>query len=143
MPSRKARQACALDPHSADAKLFLSLILASTGHEEEALRTIEMAMLLQPHPSSFYFDALGVCRFALADYERAIAVFERGIEINPSFMPNHYELAVTYGVCGRTAQAKSEAAIVKADWPIVSKEIILAPHLEASWRRGMKVAGFI
>ena len=86
----EGRRACALDPNSADAKLFLSLILASTGHGEEALRNIETAMLLQPHPSSFYFDALGLCHFALADYERAIAAFLRGIEINPSFMPNHY-----------------------------------------------------
>ena len=58
-------------------------------------------------------------------------------------MPNHYELAVTFGVCGRADEAKAEAAIVKADWPIVSKEIILAPQLEASWRRGMRVAGFV
>ncbi len=71
-----------------------------TGHEEEALRTIEMAMLFEPHPSSFYFYALGVCRFALADYERAIAVFERGIEINPSFMPNHYELQLPMACVG-------------------------------------------
>ena len=35
-------------------------------------------MLLQPHPSSFYFYALGVCRFAFADYERAIAAFLAG-----------------------------------------------------------------
>ena len=33
-------------------------------------------------------------------------------------MPNHYELAVTYGVCGRDRRRRqSEAAIVKADWP--------------------------
>lgn len=76
------RRACAVDPNSADAKLFLSLILASTGHSAEALRHIETAMLLHPHPSSFYFEALGLCYFALADYDRAIAAFLRGIEIN-------------------------------------------------------------
>jgi TolB-like protein len=138
----EARRACELDPDSADAKLFLSLVLASIGHGDEALCNIETAMLLQPHPSSFYFYALGVSRFALADYERAIAAFERGIEINPSFMPNHYELAVTYGVCGRADAALAEAAIVKADSPNISKEIFLAPQLQATWRRGMKVAGF-
>ena len=139
----EGRQACALDPNSADAKLFLSLSLASTGHGREALRNIEMAMLLQPHPSSFHFFALGMCHFALADYDRAIAAFLRGIEINPSFMPNHYELAVTYGVCGRADAAQAEAAIVKADWPNVSKEFFFHPPLEAVWLRGKQVAGLV
>ena len=139
----EGRQACALDPNSADAKLFLSLSLASTGHGGEALRNIETAMLLQPHPSSFHFFALGMCHFALADYDRAIAAFLRGIEINPSFMPNHYELAVTYGVCGRADAAQAEAAIVKADWPNVSKEFFFHPPLEAVWLRGKQVAGLV
>ena len=124
----EGRRACSLDPSSADAKLFLSLILASTGHGGEATGNIETAMLLQPRPSSFYICALGLCHFALADYQRAIAAFLRGIEINPSFMPNHYKLAITYGVCGLADEAQAEAAIVKADWP----------H---GWRPGMSAEG--
>jgi hypothetical protein len=45
--------------------------------------------VLQPHSSSFHFFALGMCNFALTDYDRVIAAFLRDIEINPSFMPNH------------------------------------------------------
>ena len=52
---------------------------------------------LQPHPSSFHFFARGICHFALADYDRAIAAFLQYRE-QPILMPNHYELAVTYGV---------------------------------------------
>ncbi len=141
MAVSEGRRACALDPNSADAKVFLSLILASTGHGEEALRNIETAMLLQPHPSSFYFYALGLSHFALADYDRAIAAFRRGIEINRSFMPNHYELAVAYGLSGLAEEARAEAAIVKTDWPNVSKDFFLAPELAANYRRGKQVAG--
>ena len=102
----EGRKACALDPNSADAKLYLSCILASTGHGEEALHNIETAMLLQPHPSSCYFDVLGCSHFALGNYDRAIAAFSRGIELNPSFVLCHYQLAVTYGVCGRPTRQR-------------------------------------
>jgi len=135
------RKACALDPNSAEAKLYLSCILASTGRGEEALHNIETAMLLQPHPSSCYFDVLGCSHLALGNYDRAIAAFERGIEINPSFMLCHYQLAVTYGVCGRPDEAKAEAAIVKADWQNVSVDYFLDPRLAAIWRRGKEAAG--
>ncbi len=137
----EGRRACALDPNSAEAKLYLSCILASTGHGEEALRNIETAMLLQPHPSSCYFDILGCSHFALGDYDRAIAAFLRGIEINPSFITCRYQLAVTYGVCGRADEAKAEAAIVKADWTNVSVDYFLDPRLAAIWCRGKEVAG--
>jgi tetratricopeptide (TPR) repeat protein len=121
--------------------MFLSFILAATGHGREALRNIETAMRLQPHPSSFYFEALGLCHFALADYERAIAAFLRGIEINSSFIPCHHDLAVAYGACGQAGRAQAEAAIVKADWKNVSVDYFLDPRLAAIWRRGKEVAG--
>lgn len=137
----EGRKACALDPNSADAKLYLSCILASTGHGQEALRNMETAMLLQPHPSSCYFDVLGCCQFAVGDYDRAIAAFQRGIEINPSFVLCHYQLAVTYGVCGRIDEARAEAAIVKTNGQNVSVDYFLDPELRAIWRRGKEVAG--
>jgi tetratricopeptide (TPR) repeat protein len=98
-------------------------------------------MLLQPHPSSYYFETLGLSHFALGDYDRAIAAFLCGIEINPSYMPCHYELAIAYGVRGRTEEARAEAAIVKADFPSVSAEFILDPSLATIYSRGKQVAG--
>ena len=69
----EATHACTLDPNSAEAKLFLSFILAATGHGTEALRTIKTAMLLQPHSSSYYYETLGLSHFAVGDYDSAIA----------------------------------------------------------------------
>ena len=112
--------------------MFLSFILAASGFGAEALRNIKIAMLLQPHPSSYYFETLGLSHFARGDYDRAIAAFLRGIEINPSYMPCHYELAVAYGVQGRTEEAQAEAAIVKADCSSVSAEFIIDPSLAAT-----------
>jgi tetratricopeptide (TPR) repeat protein len=137
----EAACACALDPNSSEAKLFLSFILAATGHGTDALRTIKTAMLLQPHSSSYYYETLGLSHFALGDYESAIAAFLRGIEINPSYMPCHYELAITYGVLGQSEEARAEAAIAKADCPSISADFIVDAHLAAIYGRGKQVAG--
>jgi Tfp pilus assembly protein PilF len=137
----EAAHACALDPSSAEAKLFFSFILAATGHGTEALRTIKTAMLLQPHSSSYYYETLGLSHFALGDYDSAIAAFLRGIEINPSYMPCHYELAITYGVRRQSEEAQAEAAIAKADDPSVSADFIIDASLAAIYGRGKQVAG--
>jgi tetratricopeptide (TPR) repeat protein len=97
-------------------------------------------MLLQPHPSSYYLETLGLSHFALGDYDRATAAFLRGIEINPSYMPCHYELAIAYGVQGQNEEARAEAAIVKADCPGVSADFILDPCVANAYRRGKQVA---
>jgi hypothetical protein len=137
----EGERACALDPNSAEANMFLSFILAAAGRGADALRVIKKAMLLQPHPSSYYFETLGLSHFAVGDYDRAIAAFLRGIEINPSYMPCHYELAVAYGIRGRTEEARAEAAIVKADWPHVRADFIVDPSLAMTYLRGQRAAG--
>jgi Tfp pilus assembly protein PilF len=137
----EAERACALDPNSAEVRMFLSFILAAVGRGADALRNIKTAMLLQPHPSSYYFETLGLSHFALGEYNRAVDAFLRGIKINPSYMPCHYELAITYGVQGRPEQARTEAAIVKGDCPSVSAGFILDPSVAAIYHRGKRVAG--
>jgi tetratricopeptide (TPR) repeat protein len=137
----EAEEACALDSDSSEARMFLAFILAAVGRGADALRNIETAMLLQPHPSSYYFETLGLSHFALGDYDGAVAAFLRGIDINPSYIPCHYELAVAYGVQGRSEEAREEAAIVKADCPGVSAAFILDPVVGAAYRRGKEVAG--
>jgi tetratricopeptide (TPR) repeat protein len=138
-----ARRACAMEPNFPDGRLFLALALAATGDGEAAMRNIETALLLQPHPSSFYYYALGLCHFALSEYESAIEAYLQGIEISPSFMPNHYALAITYGVSGLSSAAKKEAAIVNADWSNTSKNFFLCERLSSISSAGKKVAGLV
>ena len=121
--------------------MFLSFVLAAAGRGADALRNIKKAVLLHPHPSSYYLETLGLSHLALGDYDRAIAAFLRGIDINPSYMPCHYELAIAYGVRGRTEEAQAEAAIVKDDWPSVSADFILNPPLGRNlspWQTGCR-----
>lgn len=137
----EARRACAIDPHSADAKMFLAFILACTGRGQSALGVMNAAMVQQPYPTSYYLETLGLCHFALGDYERAIAAFLEGIDLNPSYMPCHYELAIVNGVLGRVWHARSEAAIVKADCPTVSTDFMIDPRLADTYMRGKSAAG--
>lgn len=56
-------------------------------------------------------------------------------------MPNHYDLAIAYGVAGDVDKAKAEAAIVLSDCPNVWKDFYLDKSLAAEYLRGKKVAG--
>jgi TolB-like protein len=105
----ECRRACALDPNSAEAHLFLSLTLSATGDAAEALRYIEIAMQLNPHPGPLYLFAVGQCHFVAEDYERAVAAFRKGIDLNPLFKPNHVYLAVIYALQDRDEEARAEA----------------------------------
>lgn len=135
--------ACTMDPNAPDAKMFLSFVLAAMGKGEMALRVMEVAMLQSPHPTSYYYETLGLCHFARGDYESAKAAFLDGIEVNPAYMPCHYELGVVYGVLGCVEQAQTEAATVKSDWAAVATNFIFDPSLATIYLRGAKTAGLV
>lgn len=114
---REGQTACEIDPTSADARLFLSFILALSGEPERAVETIELSLRLQPNPSCFQFEAQGTANFALGNYDAAIEAFARGVELNPAYLHCQHGLAVAYGASGRVMQARSQAAVVKETWP--------------------------
>ena len=97
-----------LDPNNADAYFFLSFALAVSERGEEALHNIIKAMRLTPHPSAFYQTALGLCYFALEEYDLAIAACKRGVEVTDGSIPNHYWLCLSYTILGRDEEARVE-----------------------------------
>jgi tetratricopeptide (TPR) repeat protein len=101
-------EAVNLDPNNADAHLFLSFALSASARGAEALRYIEKGMRLNPHPSTVYQLALGLCLLVLEDYEGAIAAFQRGVELCDVFYPNHYSLCHLYALLGRDGDARAE-----------------------------------
>jgi adenylate cyclase len=100
-----ARRAVQMDPNDADAHAFLAIILANSGRGDEGADYMQKAMRLNPHPTAFYFFALGVCRFVQARYEEAAAAFKRGFDVAPRFTPNTEILVATYGILGRFEEA--------------------------------------
>ncbi len=101
-------RAVALDPNNADAHLFLSCALSASGRGEEGLHYIEKGMRLNPHPSAFFYFALGQCYYVLEEYDKAIAAFKRGVELRIVFIPNHWYLCMIYTLLGRDEETKAE-----------------------------------
>lgn len=137
----EGQRACAMDPNNADAHLFLAFTLATTANGEEGLRYIATAMRLNPHPSSFYLNTLGNCHFALGQYEKAIAAMQRGIEVNPDFVLNHYESAVNLALAGRLDEARAQARTVSRLCPDTHKNCFIDPGLRARFQQGLELAG--
>ena len=100
-------------------------------------------MMPQPHPSSFNLYALGKSYFA-GDFRRAIASFRGGIKMNPSFMPNHYDLAIDFGRARRFDSDKTSLDVggsesrcettLRATSPIGSKHKACSTHVENPYR---------
>lgn len=82
-------RATKLDPNFADAFLWKSLILSSAGEGPEALNAIQSSNLLNPNYGATSIFALGRAHFALGNFDEAITAFNRGIDRNPDFLPNH------------------------------------------------------
>ncbi len=111
------RRAVQMDPNNPDARLFLSIILGYSGQGDEGADCVQMAMRLNPHPTTFYFFALGVCRFVQERYEEAVTAFKKGLELSPGFTPNADHLTATYGILGRIEDAALYRAAVLSRQP--------------------------
>jgi adenylate cyclase len=92
----QSRRAVALDPNNSEVLLFLSLALSSAGLGEEALFYIEKAKRFTPIANVFYEMAQGNCYFVLKDDKKAIAAYERGCSMTPSFIPCHFFAMLAY-----------------------------------------------
>jgi adenylate cyclase len=136
-----AERACALDAYLPDGRMFQSLIQSSTGNAEAAQSSIDAALLFQPLPSAFCFYALGMCRFAKNDYDGALNALRRGAELNAAFLPIHYALAITYGLCGLLPEARAATEIVRLKAPNISKSFFLEPRLAGAYAEGKRAAG--
>jgi len=96
----ESRRAVALDPNNAEALLFLSIALSSAGLGEESLYYIEKAKRFTPIANVFYEMAHGNSYYVLRDYKKAIAAYEKGCNMVPSFIPCHYFALAAYDQLG-------------------------------------------
>lgn len=98
------KKAVALDPNNAEALLFLSMTLSSANYGSEALIYIQEVIRRTPTSVTFHEYALGNCFYALKDYKKALAAYERGIKLNANFLPNHYGQICAFAHLGMLEQ---------------------------------------
>ncbi len=87
---------------------FFGLLASRLGREQEAIVALEKAAQLQPR-SINPFNELGKLYVAQKNWPQARLVLEHVIELNPQFMPAHYQLSRVYAHLGLNARAEQEA----------------------------------
>lgn len=101
-------RATQLNPNDADLMSDMADALAHCGRSEEAIALLEKAMRLNPFYPDQYVWHLGGAYYNMKDYERAISTIKT--------MQNPTEgrriLAASYGMLGKTAEAKEQAALI-------------------------------
>ena len=98
-------RAVELDPNFAEAYIWQSLIHSSNGEGKKALETIVRSLRLNPNYGVTSIFAIGRARFELGELSSAIEQFNRGIDRNPNFLPNH-----VYKVFALEKSGKPDAA---------------------------------
>ena len=105
----ESERAVALDPNGADAYMDLGKALNFSGRSEEAIPVLEKALRLNPFPKDSYFVLLGAVYRNTGDYEKALAMSEKAVEMSPDHLSAHRNLAAIYIYLGREEEARLEA----------------------------------
>ncbi len=102
-----AEHAIALDPNDANGYIGLANTLTLVGRPEEARKSVERAMRLNPHYPPSYLYQLGMVEFAMGDLPKAAVSLEKAIALNPHDRWSHRLLLATYGLLDRAQDAAS------------------------------------
>ena len=89
------KTALQLNPGYSTARHWYGLYLAATDDLEGALREIGVARRLDPL-SPAANAALARCLYYRREYDEAIPLYERALELDPDFGPAHLGLALVY-----------------------------------------------
>jgi adenylate cyclase len=99
-----------LNPNGDEALAFLGYILNNSGRPAEAITVLKKAMRLNPMPPPSYYAWLGNGYRLTNQYDKAIAVLEKGLRVQPDYIPCLMNLAATYSLAGRQEDARKTAA---------------------------------
>jgi len=87
---------------------YFGLLASRLGREQEAVVAFENAARLQPASPDPFFE-LGKVYSAQQNWPQARLALERVIELNPQFVPAHYQLSRVYTHLGLNSKAELEA----------------------------------
>ena len=104
----ESERAIALDPNYAGSYAGQAQVLNLAGRPEEALRTVEQAMRLNPRSPPWYLYHLGLAYRMTGRYAEAIATQKKAISRDPNFLYAHPNLALSY--LGQWVAQQSPAA---------------------------------
>jgi adenylate cyclase len=97
----QAERAIALSPNSADGLRMTAHIQIFSGYPAAALENLDIYMKKDPHYPDMALQLVADARFALGQYEEAIAAIEKRLLRNPHSETAYALLASCYGHLGR------------------------------------------
>jgi len=105
-----------LNPNLALAWCFSGLSYSYLGDHPEAIRRMNQAQRLSPRdPHGFFFDTAMIMPHLLhGDYDRAVEVGRRAIELNPGFSSSYKGYLAALGHLGRATDAREARARLMA-----------------------------
>jgi len=105
----ECERAIALDPNSATALIWMSLVRTFSGNHQEAVQPAEHALRLNPLAPPFWNRILGIAYSWVGRYEEAISAFKKSLQRAPDDISTHIALTGTYSSAGRLEAARAQA----------------------------------
>jgi len=109
---KEAQRAVATDPNNSFVYWFLALALDADGKPNDALRTIQEAIRLDPALAGLFAMELGQAYLQEGQYQEAISAYKRSSTSFSTVLANPLGLAIAYTELGRDRDARGEAAEV-------------------------------
>ncbi|MEW6114845.1 MAG: tetratricopeptide repeat protein, partial [Thermodesulfobacteriota bacterium] len=106
----EAEKGVELNPNGHEALGLLGWFLNCAGRPAEAVTLLERAMRLNPMPPAIYYGFLGTSHMLMHRYEKATAILEKGVQVQPDNSPCLLYLAAAYSMAGRQEEARKTAA---------------------------------
>jgi len=108
----EGERAVSINPNCSMGYAFLAVALNAAGKPDEALRTVEKAMRLDPAGHAFYADVVGAAHILMGRYQEALPSLQQAVAGSPNALYSHLKLAIVYTELGRDREAHAEAAEV-------------------------------
>ncbi|CAB1056868.1 Adenylate cyclase (EC [Olavius sp. associated proteobacterium Delta 1] len=102
----EAERAFALEPNNAISILQMGRALTMIGNPIKGLDFIQKAMRMDPHYPARALYLQGLAYFGMADFEKAIPLFERSNQLNPEMLETAMILTTTYTILDRDSDAR-------------------------------------
>ncbi len=106
----EADAAFALGPKDAITLANLGSMLRYAHRSEEAAEVVERAIRLDPYHPPNYLEWLSDAYFLLGRYEECVQAANRGVALNPDFVPMHVLLAECHAALGNEEEARAAAS---------------------------------
>jgi adenylate cyclase len=143
----ECERAVALEPNSAIALIWMSLVLTLSGNHQEAVQPAEKSLRLNPMAPPFHNRILGMAYAWVGRYEDAISAYKKALRRTPNDIVTHIKLTNAYSWAGRMEEAKAQAQEVLRINPKYCIEKDRIPSLfknqadRARYAEGLRKAG--